>query len=69
MPIHILTLSKQSRVVIPAELRSALGLRPGQKLLAMAEAGRLTLLPMRPIREMRGFLRGIRTHVRRSRAK
>ncbi len=33
----------QGRVVIPAHLRRALGIRPGQVLLAWAEDGRLVL--------------------------
>lgn len=38
-----MTVGKQGRFVIPAELRRSLGLKEGDKLIAHAEAGRLVL--------------------------
>ena len=37
------TVGKQGRFVIPAELRRSLGLKEGDKLIAREEAGRLVL--------------------------
>lgn len=37
------TVGKQGRLVIPAELRRSLGLKEGDKLIAREEAGRLVL--------------------------
>lgn len=59
------TISPKYQVVIPKEIREKLGLVPGQKVRAIAYEGRLELIPVRPITEMRGFLKGINTEVDR----
>jgi AbrB family looped-hinge helix DNA binding protein len=59
------TISPKYQVVIPKEIREKLGLLPGQKVRAIAYEGRIELIPERPIREMRGFLKGIDTQVDR----
>ena len=53
------TVSSKYQVVIPKEVRDRLRIRPGQKVEAFALAGRIELVPVRPIEEMRGFLRGM----------
>jgi len=40
-----LTLDAQGRVLLPRPLRQALSLGPGTRLLALAEDGRLVLIP------------------------
>ncbi len=42
-----------------------MGLKPGQKLQVIAHDNRIELIPVRPIRQMRGFLKGIDTSVER----
>ncbi len=42
-----------------------LGLRPGQKVQAIPYEDRIELIPVRRMKEMRGFLRGIDTSVER----
>lgn len=59
------TVSPKFQVVIPQEVREALDLRPGEKLQVFQYDRRIELVPIRPIREMRGFLRGIDTAVDR----
>ena len=59
------TISPKYQVVIPKEIREKLGLSPGQKVRAIAYEGRIELIPERPMREMRGFLKGINTQVDR----
>lgn len=61
------TISPKFQVVIPREIRQFLGLAPGQKLRALAYDNRIELIPVRPLKSMRGFLRGIDTTVRRER--
>jgi len=63
--VPTVTISPKYQVVIPKEIREKLGLLPGQKVRAIAYEGRIELIPERPIREMRGFLKGIDTHVDR----
>ena len=59
------TVSPKFQVVIPSAIRSALGIRPGQKVQVLRYADRIELIPLRPIQEMRGFLSGIDTSVGR----
>ena len=61
------TISPKFQVVIPRALRERLGLKPGQKVQAIAYENRIELIPVRPLRSMRGFLAGIDTRVARDR--
>jgi AbrB family looped-hinge helix DNA binding protein len=63
--VAIVTISPKFQVVIPKRIRVAMRLKPGQKLAVFRYADRIELVPVRPIREMRGFLRGIDTTVER----
>jgi len=60
-----LTISPKYQVVIPKVIREKLGLAPGQKVHAIVYGERIELIPLRPMKEMRGFLRGIDTTVER----
>jgi len=57
--------SPQYHVVFPRKVRESLGIRPGQRLQVLVYEGRVELIPLREMKEMRGFLRGIDTRVRR----
>ncbi|HEX9899504.1 MAG TPA: AbrB/MazE/SpoVT family DNA-binding domain-containing protein [Candidatus Methylomirabilis sp.] len=59
------TISPKYQVVIPKAIREKLGLSPGQKVQAILYGDRIELVPLRPMKEMRGFLRGIDTRVER----
>ena len=59
------TISPKFQVVIPKDIRQKLGLSPGQKVEAFAYENRIELIPVRPAREMRGFLKWIDTAVQR----
>jgi AbrB family looped-hinge helix DNA binding protein len=59
------TISPKFQVVIPREVRKRLGLTPGQKVQVIVVDDRIELVPGRPIRKMRGFLKGIDTRVER----
>jgi AbrB family looped-hinge helix DNA binding protein len=59
------TISTKYQVVIPKAIREALDLKPGQKVQALVFDGRIELIPVRTMAEMRGFVRGIDTEVRR----
>ena len=61
------TISPKFQVVIPREIRDALGLEPGQKVHAFQYQNRVELIPVRSVRELRGFLEGIDTTVTRDR--
>ena len=59
------TISPKYQVVIPKRIREKLQLVPGQKVQAIVYEGRIELIPLRPAREMRGFLSGINTDIER----
>lgn len=63
--MHTVTISPKFQVVIPREIREQLGLKPGQKVQAIALGDRIELIPLRPAAELRGFLDGIDTRVER----
>jgi AbrB family looped-hinge helix DNA binding protein len=52
--------STKYQVVIPREVRQAIGLSPGQAVQVLAKGGVITLVPLRPTRELRGFVKGMR---------
>ena len=59
------TLSPKYQIVIPRSVRNSLNLVPGQKMTVITFRNRIELIPHRDIAEMRGFLKGIDTHVDR----
>jgi AbrB family looped-hinge helix DNA binding protein len=59
------TLSANFEVVIPEPIREALHLTAGEQLHVLPYAGRVEFIPVRPIQEMRGFLRGMDTEIER----
>ena len=53
------TVSPKFQVVIPQAIRDAMRITVGEKLRVMSYADRLEFIPVRPIKTMRGFLRGM----------
>ncbi len=63
--MSVVTVSPKFQVVIPREIREALGLAPGQKVQVLQYQNRVEFIPVRPMRALRGFLKGIDTTVPR----
>lgn len=59
------TLSPKFQVVIPQPIREALQLKAGAKLRVLRYGDRVEFIPVRPMQEMRGFLRGMDTLITR----
>ena len=59
------TISPKYQVVIPKDIREKLHLFPGQKVEAVAYEGRIELIPVTPVKKMRGFLKGLDTRIER----
>ena len=57
------TVSPKYQIVIPKEIRESMGIFSGQKIQMMYYQGRIELIPLRPMKEMKGFLEGIDTSV------
>jgi AbrB family looped-hinge helix DNA binding protein len=60
-----LTVSQKYQVVIPLEIREAMGIKPGEKVQVFQYGDRIEFVPIRTMSEMRGFLPGIETEVER----
>jgi len=59
------TLSPKFQVVIPQAIRKALQLTAGEKFRVLRYGDRVEFIRVRPIKEMRGFLRGMDTAIQR----
>ena len=59
------TVSPKYQVVIPKEVRESMGIIAGQKIQILTYQNRIELIPVQPMKKMRGFLKGIDTSVRR----
>ena len=53
------TISSKYQVVIPRAVRERLHLQPGEKMQMIVLGDRIELVPIRPMRSMRGFLKGL----------
>lgn len=63
--MNIVTVSPKYQVVIPLRVRQALGIRPGQKMQVIEYGNQIVMVPLRPIQEARGTLKGIDTDPQR----
>ncbi|TAJ92562.1 MAG: AbrB/MazE/SpoVT family DNA-binding domain-containing protein [Gammaproteobacteria bacterium] len=59
------TVSPKFQVVIPKEVRDSMGIVSGQKIQILTYRNRIELIPIKPMKKMRGFLKGIDTNVSR----
>lgn len=59
------TVSPKYQIVIPKEIRESMGIVSGQKVQITSYQGRIELIPLKPMKEMKGFLKGIDTTVLR----
>jgi len=60
-----ITVSPKFQVVIPQKVREMLHVKPGQKMRAIAYDDKIILIPVRPIKEARGSLKGMDSNVQR----
>ncbi len=59
------TVSPKYQVVIPLKVRQQMRVKPGQKMHVMAYDNMVVFIPVRPIKQARGSLKGIQTNVER----
>jgi AbrB family looped-hinge helix DNA binding protein len=64
-PVTQVKLSSKYQIVIPQDVRDALGLKPGQGMQVMAYGGNVVAVPVRPLSEAFGMFPGIDTTVER----
>ncbi len=51
--------SPKFQVVIPRKVRESMNLKPGQEVEVLRYDNRIELVPIKPMKEMRGFLSGM----------
>ncbi|MFO7945876.1 MAG: AbrB/MazE/SpoVT family DNA-binding domain-containing protein [Armatimonadota bacterium] len=52
------TVSSKYQVVIPKAVRERIDLQPGQKLAVLLKGDVISLVPIRPLQELRGIAEG-----------
>ena len=63
--MEAVTVSPKYQVVIPSRVRKVLGVEPGQKIQVLLYDNRIEMIPVKPVEQARGFLRGIDTSIDR----
>jgi len=61
------TVSPKYQVVIPKAVRESMGIVAGQKIQILTYQNRIELIPIKPMKKMRGFLKGMDSSVKRDR--
>ncbi len=59
------TVSPKFQVVIPKDIRNKIELKPGQKFQVLNYGDRIEFVPIKNIKELKGFLNGIDTTIER----
>ena len=57
--MEAVTVSPKYQVVIPRSVRDRMQIRPGEKFQVISFDDRIELVRTRPMRKMRGFLKGL----------
>jgi AbrB family looped-hinge helix DNA binding protein len=63
--MQTVTISSNYQITIPKAIREALNLRPGQKIQVVEYKGRIVFMLERDLKELRGFLKGMKTEFSR----
>ncbi len=61
--METVTVSPKYQVVIPKKIRERLKVKKGQKFQVFFFEGRIELIPVKNVKDMRGFLKGIDTEI------
>ena len=61
--METVTVSPKYQVVIPKRIRERLKVKKGQKFQVFFFEGRIELIPIKNMKDMRGFLKGIDTEI------
>lgn len=63
--METVTVSSKYQVVIPRSVRERLGIKPGQQVQVIPYGDRIEVVPVRPARELRGVLAGLKNTFER----
>ncbi|MDR0998514.1 MAG: AbrB/MazE/SpoVT family DNA-binding domain-containing protein [Treponema sp.] len=57
------TLSNKYQVIIPKEVREEIGLKAGVSFEVITYSNRIELVPIKPMKNLKGILKGIDTNI------
>ena len=63
--MNVVKVSPKFQVVIPEEIRTRMNIKPGERVQVLQYDNRIELVPLRSLKEMRGFLKGMDTGIQR----
>jgi len=63
--MNTVTLSNEYQLVIPKEIRETIGLKAGTSFEVISYNNRIELIPIKPMKDLRGIFRGIDTTIMR----
>ncbi len=61
--MNIVTLSDEYQLVIPKEIRETIGLKAGTSFEVISYNNRIELIPIKPIKKLKGIFKGINTDI------
>jgi AbrB family looped-hinge helix DNA binding protein len=61
--MNTVTLSNEYQLVIPKEIRETIGLKAGTSFEVISYNNRIELIPIKPMKNLRGIFRGIDTTI------
>jgi len=61
--------SPKYQVVIPKTIRESFKIVSGEKMQVIAYNNRIELIPIGPMKKLKGFLKGMNTNVKREKTK
>ncbi len=59
--METVTVSKKYQIVIPEKLRRDAKIKPGDKMVAITKHGIIQYIPIRSLKDTKGFIRGLNT--------
>ena len=63
--MNTVTVSSKFQVVIPKEIREDIGVKAGTKMEVITYGNRIELVPIQPIKDLKGRFKGINTEIQR----
>jgi len=63
--MNTVTLSNEYQLIIPEKIRESIGLKAGTSMEIIIYNNRIELIPIRPIKNLKGIFPGIDTNITR----
>ena len=63
--MNTVTLSNEYQIIIPKEISKSMGLEPGSSFEVLSYNNRIELIPLSPMKELKGIFKGIDTNIER----